>query len=259
MKKNTLLLICLVQSLIAFPQYVQIDHHNTKSNFTQDKTAPGNEPELFKNGFLDFLSNGNLQASARVLKLYIGNPKGFNVPLLIYSGVAGQTFGDKATNKTTVANLLNPVGGIVNISFFKSFAKDVDDTYTKVRFDIHAGGRMLNGTDTVSNTNNNFFNGYANAGVYFQTGAWAESSTTVGIFWLQAKVIASGSSKPKLENMFGTLKGDYLFGYSFDGGLEIDKIINVKLSYCRYTNNNTSGLLDKPVFKVSLDYNFNKD
>lgn len=260
MKKIFFMLLFSTMAVISFGQYIEIDHSNSNSNFVADRSSiMSTEPELFKNGFVDFLSNGSLQASARVLRLHIGEPAGFNIPLVIYSGVAGQTFGENKYNKTTVANLLNQAGGIINGSFYKTFnIQSPGTTYTKLRFDLQLGGRLVNGTDTTVDKNTSFFNGYANAGLFFQTGAWEETSSTVGIFWLQAKLMAASSSKVMLEKMFGTIEEKYLFGYSLDAGLEIDGLINLKLSYYKYANNNSGGILDKPVFKVSLDYNLKK-
>lgn len=76
--------------------------------------------ELFNSGFIDFQNSGQMNASARVFKLFIGDPKKFSLPISVYSGVSGNNINTgNATHKGSeqmVLGLINPLGGIFNLS-----------------------------------------------------------------------------------------------------------------------------------------------
>src|SRR6478672_9483686 len=152
MKKVFATLLSIFAFTQGFTQYIQVDYTKgaTKSFYAAyskvDESTAAPKPEIFKSGFLDFLDNGSIQASARVVRLFIGEPKGFHIPFLIYSGIAGQAFGNNNDNKTTIASLLNPIGGIANFSFANNHDLLKNNaTYTKLQFSYQLGGRLVNG------------------------------------------------------------------------------------------------------------------
>ncbi len=94
-----------------------------------------------------------------------------------------------------------------------------------------------------------------NFGLFAQTGAWeGENTENMGVFYAQVKATASVSSKNDLRNVFGQtqIKSAFLCGYSFETGVEINQVINLKLSLYQYINDIKE--FRDPVFKVSLDY-----
>ena len=44
------------------------------------------KPEILTSGFIDIINNGQVNASARFIRLYIGEPGKFAIPLSIFSG-----------------------------------------------------------------------------------------------------------------------------------------------------------------------------
>ncbi|MBK9382809.1 MAG: hypothetical protein IPN39_16015 [Chitinophagaceae bacterium] len=50
------------------------------------------KPEIFTSGFIDIVNNGQVNASARFIRLFIGEPGRFAVPLSFYSGVSNNSF-----------------------------------------------------------------------------------------------------------------------------------------------------------------------
>src|SRR5436190_16147424 len=57
-----------------------------------NSAAKPNKPEIFTNGFIDIINNGQINASARFIRLYIGEPGRFAIPLSLYSGVSANNF-----------------------------------------------------------------------------------------------------------------------------------------------------------------------
>ena len=82
----------------------------------------------------------------------------------------------------------------------------------------------------------------------------------MGVFYLQANFTSSFSSKSDIQKIFGNTEVDksYFLGYFLDSGVEIDKVINLKLGLYQYLNNSKIALLKDPVVKFSLDYTMKK-
>ncbi len=88
------------------------------------------KPEIFTSGFIDILNNGQVNASARFIRLYVGKPGKFALPLSLYSGVSSNNFQStqampgQRSNDVLVTNYINQLSEIANISvegvkFFK--------------------------------------------------------------------------------------------------------------------------------------------
>src|SRR5947207_5109698 len=209
-KTNFLLIVFLLFNTISICQIVDIDYHPnlTPLMSVEDslrQAAEQNKPQFLKNGFVDFVSDGSIQASARLLRINIGEMNKFYLPLFIYTGASGKTFGHDKLNQTTVSNLLNPIGGTLNVSFngLQNLIRSRKGQITKLKFGYQFGGRLVNGNDSIIKDNINFFNGFFNFGFFFQTGAWvSEDPSNMGVFYLQANFTSSFSSKSDIQKIF---------------------------------------------------------
>ncbi|KAA2238771.1 hypothetical protein F0L74_21385 [Chitinophaga agrisoli] len=247
-----------------FGQIVDIDYraaYKRAALVNPQKDYKEADVQVLKNGFVDFLTDGNILASARLLRINIGERDKFYLPLFIYTGASGNAFGSDKLNETTVSNLLNPIGGTVNLSFSGLQLIIPSTTVTRLEFAYQAGGRLINGKDSITGENLHFFNGMINAGLSFQTGAWTpDDPENMGIFYAQAKFVAAISSQGEYERMFGKglIDNGYLLGYAIDAGIEINRVISAKLGVYQYTNHGNIELLKSPVVKFSLDYTLRK-
>ena len=50
------------------------------------------KPEIFTSGFIDVMNNGQVNASARFIRLFIGEPGKFALPISFYGGVSNNNF-----------------------------------------------------------------------------------------------------------------------------------------------------------------------
>ena len=110
------------------------------------------KPEIFTSGFIDIINNGQVNAAARFIRLYIGEPGKFAIPLSLYGGVSNNNFqnqsntgGLQRSNDHLVNQYINPLSGLINISidgvvYFKSTEK-----ITKTGLLYHIGERVLTG------------------------------------------------------------------------------------------------------------------
>jgi hypothetical protein len=203
--------------------------------------------EILRSGFLDVSTNGQVGASARLLRIWIGDPDGFAIPVSIYSGVSAGTFpGQSAaaggrSNDQLVNAFINPLTGLINFSFDGSFPGKATDQVTSGALTCQFGGRVLSGitpgpiSDPQSGRPVNFFNSYGSAGFYFQTGAWnGDQLNNLGIFWISFRYISSYSSPEILRTLLTGMPTGFYHGWSIGGGVEISDLVNIKVIYYRY-------------------------
>ena len=88
-----------------------------------DTCTKNYKPEIFTSEFIDIVNNGQINASVRFIRLFIGEPGKFAIPLSLYGGVSNNNFqnqsntgGTQRNNDHLVNQYINPLSGLVNIS-----------------------------------------------------------------------------------------------------------------------------------------------
>jgi len=225
------------------------------------------KPEILTSGFIDIINNGQVNASARFIRLFIGEPGKFAIPLSIYSGVSSNNFQNQQTqagqrsNEHLINSFINPLSGLANISidgivFFKQ-----KETVTRAGFLYHSGIRILTGykTGLVTNPSTgkpiNFLNSYGTAGLYFQTGAWERNNAkNVGVFWLAGRYIACHTSDKQLKEILPGITTNGLYhGWSLAWGVEINNLVNIKVVYYKYVKKPEIDY-SLPIYQFSFNY-----
>jgi len=237
----------------------------TDSTETEEETeetevaAPKQKPELFTSGFIDIFNSGQVNASARLIRLNVGEPGKFSVPLSIYSGVSSNNFQAQSqgvyapkTNAHLIIDYINPMSGLINVSsesilFFKKTQK-----ITKTGLSYQIGERLLTGFRTIFENEEehngdekiipvNFFNTFGSLGLYFQTGAWEKNNkeeNETGLFWLSLRFIACYTSPTQIKSFLPDVQTSGIYtGYSFGFGVEINSVVNMKVLYYKYIKN----------------------
>jgi hypothetical protein len=188
--------ICLITLLLfSFANGYSQQYSKTANDTIQKKQST--KPEIFSSGFIDVINNGQVNASARIIKLFIGEPDKFQIALSFYGGVSSNNFQNTNTggqllksNDHLVNQYINPFSGLVNVSVEGIvFRKRDSSKVTKFGYIYQLGERVLNGirigniTDPRTGKPTNFLNSFATTGLYFQTGAWEKTnSKNVGTF-----------------------------------------------------------------------------
>ena len=226
------------------------------------------KPEILTSGFIDIVNNGQINASARFIRLFIGEPGKFAIPLSIYSGVSSNNFqnqqiqGGQQSNEHLVSSFINPLSGVANFSidgiiFFNRKQTKV----TKTGFLYHGGIRILTGyktglvTDPSTGTPVNFLNSFGSAGFYFQTGAWERNnSKNVGVFWLAARYILCKTGEKQLKQILPDIITNGLYhGWSLAWGVEINNLVNIKVVYYKYIKRPEIDY-SLPIYQFSFNY-----
>lgn len=226
------------------------------------------KPEILTSGFIDIVNNGQVNASARFIRLFIGEPGKFAIPLSIYSGVSSNNFqnqqqqGGQRSNEHLVSSFINPLSGLANISiegivFFTKKQTKV----TKTGFLYHGGVRILTGyktgliTDPSTGTPINFLNSFGSTGLYFQTGAWERNNAkNVGIFWLATRYILCKTGEKQLKQILPDIVTIGLYhGWSLAWGVEINNLVNIKVVYYKYVKKPEIDY-SLPIYQFSFNY-----
>jgi hypothetical protein len=270
-----LLFICV--GLYALPCYCQTDSiikpvvttvSDTPKLIVQpvNKPAPNNlpaqpkKPELFNSGFIDFQNSGQMNASARVFKIYIGEPKKFMVPLSVYSGVSGNNYNTNAASASgaggqqIVLGLINPMSGVFNFSTDNTFRIGKNKGLTGISFVYQLGEKMITAQQAFTYKTFNFFSTYSNSGLLFQTGAWEkDKEKNMGVFWILFRFHAVRTSNTLLK-LSGYPPDNKMFkGYSIGMGIEINNVLNIKSYYYHYIHPGAD-IFDIPIFQLTFNY-----
>ena len=238
----------------------------------QDKserdTIRSYKPEIFTSGFIDIVNNGQINASARFIRLFIGEPGKFAIPLSVYGGVSNNNFqnqsnsgGQQRNNDHLVNQYINPLSGLINISvdgivYFKQTKK-----VTRTGFLYHAGGRVLTGyysglaINPQTGKPTNFLNFFATQGLYFQTGAWERNNAkNVGVFWLAIRYIGCYTNPKQIKEFLPYINTNGIYhGYSIGFGVEINNLVNLKVIYYRYIKPPEIDY-SLPIYQFSFNY-----
>jgi len=231
-------------------------------------SAAAFKPEIFTSGFIDIVNSGQVNASARFIRLYIGEPGKFAIPLSVYGGVSNNNFqnqsntgGLQRNNDHLVNQYINPLSGLVNISIDGVVYFSKSKKITKTGFLYHVGERLLTGYRTGQITNpqtgkpTNYLNSFATIGLYFQTGAWERNNAkTVGVFWLALRSIGCYPNPKQIKDFLPDIKTNGIYyGYSLGFGVEINNLVNLKVIYYKYIKQPEIDY-SLPIYQFSFNY-----
>lgn len=240
---------CLLVPLFILSQVLDSTSHTQKDTSIATDRSTLAKPSLLTSGFIDIINTGQVNASARLIRLYIGEPGIVSIPLTIYSGVSSnsfqnlQTVNNQSSNDLLVSNFINPLSGLGNVSINDIvFLKRSKIKLTRTGLLYHAGERILTGyktnlsTDPSTTRPVNFLNTVGVAGLYFQTGAWEKSNArSIGISWIVLRYIICSSSAKQLREIFSLLRSAGVYsGWSLAWGIAISDLLDAKVVYYKY-------------------------
>ncbi len=246
----------------------------SKAFSQKDSAAKSLKPEIFSSGFIDVMNNGQVNASARFIKLYIGEPGKFSIPLSFYGGVSSNNFQNNnsggqllKSNDHLVNQYINPLSGLINVSIEGiAFRRKDAGNITKAGGIYQVGERVLNGVrtgdirDPRTGKPSNFLNTFATTGLYFQTGAWEKTNTkNVGVFWFVLRYHICRSNSKQIKEFLPNVETNGLYhGYSTGFGIQINNLVDIKAIYYKYVKapEIDYGL---PIYQFSFNYTMNKN
>ena len=214
------------------------------------------KPEILSGGFIDFAQNGQMNASARFFRLYIGEPGKFQIPVSVYTGVSANNFSVNRENEDIILHLINPGTGIFNMSFDGiNPVIGKKSKITSLQLQYQAGFRFLSVYNKQLYENISFFNVIGGAGLTFVTGAWESSKiNNIGLFWLNVRGLYSGNPQKIFRDFFSVPVKNNLYAYSAGLGIEITQTLNVKVFYFHFLNNRELEEFTQPFLQITFNY-----
>ena len=267
-RRYKIIFVSLFIILIFQSNKILVAQNINGKNIKTDTVKPAAfKPEIFTTGFIDVMNSGQVNASARFIRLFIGEPGKFAIPLSLYSGVSANNFQNQQSNTGQKSNdplfnnFINPLSGLVNLSidgvmFFKKTEK-----VTKTGLLYHIGEKVLTGykaglvSDPQTGKPVNFLNSFGTLGLYFQTGAWERSNNkNVGVFWLSYRYIASYTIPKQIKEFLPNITTNGIYhGYCVGGGIEINNVVNIKVLYYKY-NKQPEIDYSQPIYQFTFNY-----
>lgn len=237
---------------------------SAKKKITNSKT------EVFNAGFIDLATNGQVGASARLVKLMVGEPGKFGIPFSVYGGVSNAAFAQNSlgsgvkSNEHLVTQFITPLSGLLNFSVDGVLYRRTPRKITRAGIVYQVGERVLTGVRTGAYTNPltgkpyNFLNTYAVTGLYLQTGAWEKNKpSNLGICWMALRYHWCYTNPKQLNQFMSSLQTNgWYTGFSLGFGIEINSVVNIKAIYYRYDKapEMNYGL---PIYQFSFNYAMN--
>ncbi|WP_276374312.1 hypothetical protein [Chryseolinea sp. H1M3-3] len=245
------ILICLL-SLSANAQTVEIESSKDTESFAEEKQ----DVETFSRGFIDYGFEGQLQATAELIKINIGEINKLYLPIYLLVGATNGEIGTNEINKQAVLNLISPIGGVLNVStnLYVNLIRS-ESKITFIKLAAFGAAKGITGRD-INTGDSKFIPSFMfDGGLFLQTGAWLanEDYKEGGVAWLQVRYMASIMSQSDLETFFGE-DAEIPQGPRIEAGILIKDKVNIKFSV--FIPNSGSGIptLDSNQFRLALDY-----
>lgn len=224
-------------------------------------------PEIFTSGFIDIMNNGQVNASARFIRLLIGEPGRFSIPLSFYSGVSANNFQNQTpvngqrSNEHLVSGYINPLSGLINVSVDGIIYFDKGKRVSRGGFLYHFGEKILTGyktgdiTDPQTGKPISFLNSFLTNGFYLQTGAWEKNnSKNIGVFWMVLRYHLTYTNPVQVRKFLPGIETNGIYmGYSGGFGIEINNLLNLKVIYYKYTKKPEIDYT-LPIYQFSFNY-----
>jgi hypothetical protein len=210
---------------------------------------------ILTGGSLDFLQTGQVNASARVFRLSIGEPGKFRLPVSVYTGVSANHFSSAGIDDNNASTLINPGAGILNIHIDGGERITGKETLTSLHANYQFGIRWISLYSQPANRQITFFNLITGAGLTFITGAWeSDSESSPGIFWLNARGLYAYSPVSALKTLFPDAMAHHLLGCSGGMGIELSEALDIKLFYFHFLNNRQPEAFRRSFLQLSFNY-----
>lgn len=260
-------LLLLFFLLLRFVAVAACDNYDTLKRLAPSASE---RPELFNAGFIDVVNGGQVAASARLVKLQIGEQGKFSVPLSVFGGVSNNSFATASNsallrgNEQLIHQFITPLSGLLNLSLEGTWFVRPRSPVTKWGLLYQLGERVLTGQKLSGagffsqQRPYHFVNSYLVSGLYFQTGAWEKSDQkNVGVCWLALRYHLCYSGLKQLRQFLPGFTGNGLYsGYSMGMGIRVNSLINLKAVYYQYQKAPEPDYF-LPIYQFSFNYTVN--
>jgi len=214
-----------------------------------------NTVAALERGMLDMTSQGQAQASAQLVRICIGEPGKFALPIYVLAGATGGAAGAEKAADATASTLLNPLGGNLAMLYSDGYELVQIAPHTFAQATISVGARYFQATDSTG-AGVPLVVGTFSGGLRLQTAAWSpdDAAKGVGTAWLQLAVAFDVASQGRLATIFGPNATSWASSVSFDLGVKVAGRLDAKLSLYHALNDHGIAALRPAVLKAGFDF-----
>lgn len=203
----------------------------------------------------EFVTAGQLTLTGQLVRLCLGEPKVFTLPLYFLVGADAAATGQPSAEERSTASLLLPTAGSFNLQITNANRLWAAGSYTELSVAYQAGVRYNRlPKAAAADQSEPTLSGDLDAGLRFQTGAWDldDPEGKAGVLWVQVKMGLHLVSDEDLVSAYGVAARNPS-SLSIEGGIEIEDRISLKGSWSKVLNNDGVAGLKHDVVKLGVE------
>ena len=243
-----LIIICfLIQPSLGYGQLLDIDYTKQKREESSFKAY------FVRNGIFTISSLKHIDFTAELSKLKYISKSGINLDLTIY-GTETIWKGNRSDQLNTFDFLMNPIGGVLNGSFFFSYPIKKSEFFN-TKLSIGLGKKWIQGP--LPNFKSSFFDNYARLGLIYQKNLIEDALTNSSLyFWTFPSLISHQLNQENRIQFFDNQLDQFSYGYSLELGLEYNSQLKITLIGQQLLNADPNGEFGLLVARLIIGYRF---
>jgi hypothetical protein len=241
------------QTAILYTLLPLLAHTQAKDSIAPKTGKPGGL-EMLNAGTLDITQTLQMTAATRLLKVCIGEPGKWNIPVSLYTSVSANNMGTATRPEVFTAHLVNPFSGMLGLGlndWVQVAGKPQNSTAIKFRYQGMI--RYLPIPGEQQKKNGGVFSSIVMPGIVFTTGAWeAGKENNNGVFWLEISGYWVYAPPQTLRQLYTEQVTQNMFFYAVCSGISITRVLYCKLQWHRSINNRA---LKPPQIQLTVSKN----
>ena len=245
-----LIIICfLIYPSLGYCQLIDLD------NAKQKREERRFNAYFIRNGIISVSSLKHLDVTAELSKLKYFTKNGINFDFTIY-GTETIWKGNRSDQLNTFDCLMNPIGGVLNGSFFFSYILKKEESFnTKLSMGI--GKKWIQGSDLPDFKKSSFFDNYFRLGFLYQKKIIEDPLTNSSLyFWTFPSLITHQLSQESRIQFFDNQLDPFSYGYTIELGLEYNSQLKISLIGQQLLNTDPNGEFGLLVARLIIGYRF---
>ena len=244
-----LIIICfLIDPSLGYGQLIDLDYAKQKREESSFNAY------FIRNGIISVSSLKHLGVTAELSKLKYFTKNGINFDFTIY-GTETIWKGSRSDQLNTFDFLMNPIGGVLNGSFFCNYPIKNSDFFN-TKLSISFGKKWIQGPD-LPNFKSSFFDNYVRLGFIYQKNLIEDPITNSSLyFWTFPSLIGHQLDQENRIQFFNNQLDTFSYGYSLELGLEYNTQLKISLIGQQLLNTDRNGEFGLLVARLIIGYSF---
>ena len=244
-----LIIICfLIYPSLGYGQLLDLDYAKQKREESSFKAY------FIRSGIISVSSLKHIDVTAELSKLKYITKSGINLDLTIY-GTETIWKGNRSDQLNTFDFLMNPIGGLLNGSFFCNYPIK-NSEFFNTKLSIKKRKKWIQRPD-LPNFKSSFFDNYVRLGFIYQKNLIEDPLTDSSLyFWTFPSLIGHQLNQENRIQFFNNQLNPFSYGYSLELGLEYNTQLKITLIGQQLLNTDPNGEFGLLVARLIIAYRF---